>query len=150
MVKIVPVTPDRHADLVELVNALADYEHLDRPSAEAVGRLCNDITGPHPRIESVIALDNNEQPVGYAIYLETYSSFRALPTMYLEDIFVREEARGEGFGEALFSHVVEAAKQRGCGRIDWQVLDWNVTAREFYERRGARCLDEWKLYRIEL
>ncbi|MBU3679211.1 MAG: GNAT family N-acetyltransferase [Candidatus Kapabacteria bacterium] len=88
--------------------------------------------------------------LGYAIILETYSSFLALPTMYLEDIFVREDARKHGVGSLLFDHVVQLARSRGCGRVDWQVLDWNRLARDFYERRGALCMKEWMLYRIDL
>ncbi len=90
------------------------------------------------------------QAVGYAIILETYSSFLALPTMYLEDIFVLESHRGNGFGRLLFDFVVGQARQRGCGRVDWQVLDWNTTAREFYTKQGAVCMNEWLLYRITL
>jgi GNAT superfamily N-acetyltransferase len=86
--------------------------------------------------------------VGYAIWFETYSSFLAKPTLYLEDLYVVEGARQSGAGGLLFDHVRAIGEARGCGRMDWQVLDWNATARRFYERRGARWMKEWLLYRI--
>jgi len=149
-VSILPVTPERFADLVALIDMLAEYENLQPPSLEARARLFNDICGPAPRIEAVLAVDDADMACGYAITLETYSSFLALPTLYLEDIFVREDARSRGVGSALFDHVVQTARNRGCGRVDWQVLDWNKLARDFYERRGATFMNEWMLYRIDL
>ena len=149
-VSITPVTPERFADLVALIDMLAAYENLQPPSAGARARLLNDICGPKPRVEAVLAVDAEGTALGYAIMLETYSSFLALPTMYLEDIFVREDARRHGVGSVLFDHVVRSARSRGCGRVDWQVLDWNVLARDFYERRGAEFMKEWMLYRIDL
>ena len=86
--------------------------------------------------------------VGYAITLFTYSSFLALPTLYLEDLFVLESHRGQGAGYRLFTHCVEEAHRRGCGRMEWQVLDWNRLAIDFYERLGARQMKEWLPYRM--
>lgn len=149
-IRVLPVTRERFADFIALVTMLADYEKLDPPTAEAQGRLLNDICGEAPRIEAMLAVDEHERALGYAITLETYSSFLALPTMYLEDIFVREDARSRGVGSILFDSVVDRARQRGCGRVDWQVLDWNRLARDFYEHRGASCMKEWMLYRIDL
>ncbi|HBB25304.1 MAG TPA: GNAT family N-acetyltransferase [Bacteroidetes bacterium] len=148
--KIIPVTRERFDDFIALVMMLAEYEHLDPPAPEAQSRLLEDICGAAPRIQAMLAVDDNDQALGYAITLETYSSFLALPTMYLEDIFVREDARGLGAGSMLFDAVVEQARRRGCGRVDWQVLDWNRLARDFYERRGAAPMKEWMLYRIDL
>jgi GNAT superfamily N-acetyltransferase len=144
------VDASRFEEFFSLVCALADYEHLDRPTEEAKHRLHQDITGSMPRIEAYLLDTELGQAVGYAIILETYSSFLALPTMYLEDIFVLESHRGNGFGRLLFDFVVGQARQRGCGRVDWQVLDWNTTAREFYTKQGAVCMNEWLLYRITL
>ncbi|MFM8770587.1 MAG: N-acetyltransferase family protein [Candidatus Kapaibacterium sp.] len=157
-ISLVPVTAENFSDLVELIKQLAAYEHLDPPDEAAQSRLLADLTGDQPRIEAFLAVDtrnsrnsrNSSNSLGYAIILETYSSFLALPTMYLEDIFVREDARQHGVGSLLFDHVVQLARMRGCGRVDWQVLDWNQLARDFYARRGASCMDEWKLYRIDL
>ena len=89
-------------------------------------------------------------PVGYAIILETYSSFLALPTLYLEDLFVLPEYRGRKAGLALFEEVRAEAQRRGCGRIEWTVLDWNQLAIDFYTRLGGEHLKEWQLYRITL
>jgi len=145
---IVPLTPDRFEDFVALVNALADFERLDRPDADAVARLRHDAFGPRPRYEAALALDESGRAVGYAMWFETYSSLLARPTMYLEDLFVMESARGAGVGGALFDHVRARGRERGCGRMDWQVLEWNTPAREFYARRGARVLKQWLTCRI--
>ena len=148
--RVVPLTPERWDDFIALVCALADYEHLDRPTEEAQARLRADAFGERPRFWAFLALDDSDVACGYAICLETYSSFLAKPTMYLEDIFVLEDARSSGAGSALFNTVVELGRNRGCGRVDWQVLDWNTLARDFYTRRGAEEMREWLLYRITL
>ena len=132
-----------------LVDALADYEKLDRPSPEARQRLMRDLFGPKPRIDCFLAFMDS-YPCGYAIVLETYSSFLALPTLYLEDLFVIEEYRKRRVGRALFDTALAEAKQRGCGRLEWTVLDWNQLAIDFYQKSGARHMKEWHLYRIEL
>jgi GNAT superfamily N-acetyltransferase len=95
-----------------------------------------------------IWLNQTAASVGYAITLFTYSSFLALPTLYLEDLFVLESYRGQGAGYRLFTHCVEEAHRRGCGRMEWQVLDWNRLAIDFYERLGARQMKEWLPYRM--
>ena len=140
----------RFEEFFTLVCALADYEHLDRPTDEAKQRLYRDINGATPRIDAFLLDTEKGQAVGYAIILETYSSFLALTTLYLEDIFVLESHRGLGYGKTLFDFVVDQAKQRGCGRVDWQVLDWNTPARDFYAKQGAEYMSEWLLYRITL
>jgi GNAT superfamily N-acetyltransferase len=132
-----------------LVDALADYENLARPSPEARARLVHDLFGPKPRIECFLAFMDG-YPVGYAILLETYSSFLALPTLYLEDLFVIEEYRRRGAGRALFLSALEEGKRRGCGRMEWTVLDWNELAIDFYRKLGARHMAEWQLFRIPL
>ena len=105
--------------------------------------------GPKPRIECFLVFMDG-YPVGYAITLETYSSFLALPTLYLEDLFVLPEYRSRKAGYALFQTVLEEAKKRGCGRMEWSVLDWNQLAINFYERLGAQHMKEWLRYRISL
>jgi GNAT superfamily N-acetyltransferase len=147
-VRIEPITPDNALDLSRLVVALADYEKLSPPTPEALARLLQDVcAGMH--IRGILAYAD-ARPVGYALFFTTYSSFLARPTMYLEDIFVVPEARTHGVGNALFSYVRTCAEQIGCGRMEWQVLDWNMLAREFYERRGATAMAEWITYRINL
>lgn len=147
-IRLEPITRDTASDLSGLVVALADYEKLSPPTPEALARLLEDVCqGTHVR--GILAYAD-ARAVGYALYFTTYSSFLARPTMYLEDIFVLPEARTHGVGAALFSYVRTCAEQLGCGRMEWQVLDWNMLAREFYERRGATAMTEWIPYRINL
>lgn len=142
--------------LISLIQALADYENLPGPDAGARERLRAHgwpSDGQPPYFEAWIAERaeaSGARALGYAITFTTYSTFLARPTLYLEDLFVREECRGQGVGGALFSHLEAEAARRGCGRIDWVVLDWNQTAQEFYHRRGGRHLREWWCYRLEL
>jgi len=136
--------------LLALVDALADYEKLPRPEADARARLVRDgfETDP-PRFFVLIAEDEETSaPVGYAIYLETYSSFLARPTLYIEDLFVLPQARGAGAGRALFAALASLAVERDCGRMEWVCLNWNTLAIGFYERRDAEHLDEWRSYRL--
>jgi GNAT superfamily N-acetyltransferase len=130
-----------------LIDALADYEKLARPSRAARARLLADAFGPRQRFEAYLALIDGT-PVGYAIVFETYSSFLALPTLYLEDLFVLPAFRKQRIGLALFRACAELARRRGCGRMEWVVLDWNEIAIRFYERLGARHLREWHTYRL--
>jgi GNAT superfamily N-acetyltransferase len=145
---LTPLTPARFEDFVELVRALAVYEHLDGPDEAAVERLRADAFASPPRYEAALALDDAGRAVGYAMWFETYSSFLARPTLYLEDLFVREDVRGRGVGSRLFDHVRALGASRGCGRMEWQVLDWNTPAREFYDRRRARTLPDWRTCRL--
>lgn len=133
--------------LLSLILALAAYEKLDPPDAAAQQRLIRDLGGDRPRYEAYLA-ELNARPVGYTFIFETYSSFLALPTFYLEDFFVLPEERGKKIGLALFRGMVREAHRRGCGRMEWAVLDWNRLAIDFYERAGARQLNEWKYYRL--
>jgi GNAT superfamily N-acetyltransferase len=135
--------------ILTLVDALADYEKLPRPTVDARERLVRDLFGPKPRVECWLAFLDGD-PVGYAFTFETYSSFLALPTLYLEDLFVIPEARSRKAGYALFQHVLEESKRRGCGRLEWTVLHWNQLAIDFYDRLGGHHLKDWLLYRINL
>ena len=132
--------------ILQLVDALADYESLARPTAEAKRRLAADM---NKRFDAWLA-EVDGKPVGYAFVFETYSSFLAQPTLYLEDLFVLPEYRGRKAGFALFSEMLEEARRRECGRMEWTVLDWNELAIEFYKRAGATHKKEWRLYRIVL
>ena len=146
--RIEPLGEDRFADFVRLIRALGAYEKLPEPDAAAVLRLRADAFGTARRFEAALAIDDRDDAIAYAIWFETYSSLLAKPTMYLEDLFVIQEARGSGAGSLLFDHVRALGRARGCGRMDWQVLAWNESAREFYERRGAVWLKDWLVYRI--
>ena len=148
--EIVARVPERFDEFVSLISALAKYEKLLPPSRDAIERLHIDAFRENPRYEAFLCLDDNDLAIGYAICFETYSSFLAKPTMYLEDLFVREDKRASGAGGALFDHVVALGQSRGCGRVDWQVLDWNMLARDFYVKRNAQWMNEWLLYRITL
>ena len=135
-------------NISRLIIALAEFEKLPPPDEAARDRLIADAFGERPRFEIFLA-EVEEQVVGYAFVFETYSTFLALPTLYLEDLFVLTEFRGRRVGYALFRHCAQEALRRGCGRFEWAVLDWNQHAIEFYERLGARHLDDWRIYRLD-
>ena len=143
--KIRPYRKRDAKDLLALIRALARYEKLDPPTDAAAKRLIADIG----RRIHVLMAEVDGHCVGYAIYLFTYSSFRARPSLYLEDIFVLPEWRGHGAGVGLFRACAKEAVQRGCGRMDWQVLSWNEPSIKFYERLGARHLDTWLPFRLD-
>ena len=134
---------------LSLVDALADYEKLPRPTPAARKRLVRDGFGARKRFESLL-IEADSVSVGYAIFFETYSSFLALPTFYLEDLFVLPEYRGKGLGKRLFTACLTEAKRKKCGRMEWVVLDWNTPAIGFYERLGAKRLTDWITYRMVL
>ena len=147
MIEIRSVAPGDVDVFLGLVDALADYERLPRPTADARQRLARDGFGEKPLFHAYLAwLDG--RAVGYAITLFTYSSFLARPTLYLEDLFVLPDARGSGVGKKLFTFLAGEAVRAGCGRMEWVVLDWNQLAIDFYERLGARRLTEWYTYRL--
>lgn len=140
-------TPPDTETILTLINALADYEKLARPDAEAKKRLIRDIFSDRPRVNVFLA-EHENKPAGYAFVFETYSSFLALPTLYLEDLFVLPEYRSKKVGYALFTAMVNEAHRRGCGRMEWAVLAWNQLAIDFYKRLGATHMDNWHLYRL--
>lgn len=135
-------------DFLKLVTELADYEKLEPPSPEARRRMVRDIF-ERKRLNLILAFSDDAGAVGYALYFYTYSSFLARPTLYLEDLYVSAEFRGRGVGGGLFDYCVREAEKEGCGRMEWAVLTWNRNAIEFYERRGARRLEEWYYYRLD-
>ena len=145
---VAPLTAARFDDFIDLIRALADYERLAPPDGAAIERLRHDALAPQPRFEAALAFNDAGKAVGYATWFHTYSTFLAKPTIYLEDLFVREDARESGAGSALFEHVRTLGAERGCGRMEWTVLDWNTLAREFYKRRQATWMKDWLLYRV--
>jgi GNAT superfamily N-acetyltransferase len=134
-------------DFLWLVEKLAEYEKLDPPDQQAKHRLRMDGLHESPKFEAYLAKINDEY-VGYIIYFMSYSSFLALPTLYLEDIFVLKEFRKKGIGQQLFEFSVKKADEKGCGRIEWHVLDWNQPGINFYEKNNAKHLSEWNYYRL--
>lgn len=136
--------------LIRLIVALAEFEKLDPPDEAAQERLIEDGFGTRPRFEAWLAFVGNQpEPVAYAIFFETYSSFLARPSLYIEDIFVLPEHRKSGIGTALLRKAIELARSRDCGRVEWTALDWNTNAQRVYEEKlGARRMSEWYLYRM--
>jgi len=146
--EIRPLRAEDVPTLLELIDRLAEYEKLDGPDADARQRLAQDAMTDPPRFRTFLA-EVDGKAVGYAIYFYTYSTFLARPTLYLEDIFVLPEQRGQGAGIGLFRACVNEAVATGCGRMEWQVLTWNTPTIEFYERLGARRMDAWYSYRLD-
>jgi GNAT superfamily N-acetyltransferase len=131
----------------ELIEGLAEYEQL-RHECEATDALLQaSLFGERPYAEVVLA-EWEGQVAGFALFFHNFSTFLAKPGIYLEDLFVRPALRGHGIGTALLVHLAQVAVQRGCGRLEWSVLDWNVDAIRFYEKLGARAQDAWTVYRV--
>lgn len=131
----------------ELIEGLAEYEQL-RAECQATDALLREsLFGARPFAEVVLAVREG-QVAGFALFFHNFSTFLAKPGLYLEDLFVRPEHRGCGIGKALLTHLAQLAVARGCGRLEWSVLDWNVDAIGFYEKLGARAQEEWTVYRV--
>jgi GNAT superfamily N-acetyltransferase len=147
-----PATRDDAPAFLALIQALADYEELPGPTEEAQARLIADgFDCQPPRFFVHLAFDDentNPEPLGYTITFFTYSTFLAKPTLFLEDFFVLPAARSKGVGSALFDFQVREAKRLGCGRMEWNCLDWNTLAQGFYQKRGATHLADWWSYRL--
>lgn len=130
-----------------MIDELAKYEKLNPPNLEAKERLKHDLLSEFPRATAWLA-EYEGIPVGYCITLFTYSSFLALPTLFIEDIFVLEDYRGKGIGKELYKFCMMLALNEGCGRMEWVVLDWNKIAIDFYKRHGAEQISQWIPFRI--
>ena len=146
-VTIRPAIPTDGPTIIYFITALADYESLPPPDDAARQRLVADAFADKPRFEVFIA-EVDGAPAGYAFIFETYSTILALPTLYLEDLFVLPEFRNQRVGFALFRYCVTEAHRRGCGRMEWAVLDWNEPSIQFYQRQGAHHMTEWHHYRL--
>ena len=141
-------TPVDVALVLEFIRALADYEKLAAEVTATEAQLHATLFSANPVAHGVLAFDADGTPAGFAIYFFNYSTFLAKPGLYLEDLFVKPEFRGRGFGKALLLHLAKLANARGCGRMEWSVLDWNQPAIEFYESLGARRMKEWQICRL--
>jgi len=135
------------ADFLFLLTELAQYEDIVPPDAETGSRLIRDILLYPPPFEAYIGRSDG-QPVGCVSFFMTYSTFLARSTLFIEDLFVRSDYRGHGFGRALFSFCRNEARARGCGRMEWMVLSWNKPSIRFYEKVGGRKIG-WDVYRLE-
>jgi len=131
----------------ELIEGLAEYERLRHECRATDALLEQALFGARPYAEVVIA-DADGSPAGFALFFHNFSTFLARPGIYLEDLFVRPEHRGAGVGKALLQHLASLAVSRGCGRLEWAVLNWNVDAIGFYEKLGAGPQDAWTVYRV--
>jgi GNAT superfamily N-acetyltransferase len=135
--------------ILAFIRALADYEKLAADVTATEAQLNATLFPPTgaPVAHCVIAFADGV-PAGFAIYFFNYSTFLAKPGLYLEDLFVKPEFRGQGIGKALLLHLAKSANARGCGRMEWSVLDWNQPAIDFYESLGARRMKEWQICRL--
>jgi GNAT superfamily N-acetyltransferase len=133
--------------VARLIGALAEYERLEHALYLDEGRLRDHLFGPQPFAEVLLA-EQGGAVVGYALYFPIYSTFRCNPGLYLEDLFVQPEARGQGHGKALLAAVARRALQRGCTKVEWSVLDWNEPAIRFYSSLGAVPVGGWTSYRL--
>jgi GNAT superfamily N-acetyltransferase len=133
--------------IAELIRGLARFEKLDHEVTMTEERLAENLFGQHRYAETLIA-EETGVPVGFALFFHNFSTFLAQPGIYLEDLFVLPDQRGRGIGRALLRHLAQVAVERGCGRLEWSVLDWNRDAIDFYERLGARPNSEWTVYRL--
>lgn len=147
MIEVREATRDEADTFLSLIDALADYEKLARPTGNARERLVRDGFRDARRFDPYLAYLNGEA-VGYAITYFTYSSFLARPTLFLEDLFVLPDARSQGVGKTIFRFLAAKAVAEECGRMEWVVLDWNQLAIDFYERLGSSQLSEWYTYRL--
>jgi GNAT superfamily N-acetyltransferase len=142
-----PATPADLPLILGFIRGLATYENLLHEVEATEEKLRTTLFGPRPAAECVLAFADGA-PAGFAIFFTNYSTFLARPGLYLEDLFVNPEARGRGIGKALLLHLAALANQRGCGRMEWSVLDWNQPAIDFYESLGAQRKTEWTICRL--
>lgn len=133
--------------IAELIRGLARFEKLESEVVMTEDLLAKNLFGPRPYAETLLA-EEGGAVVGFALFFHNFSTFLAQPGIYLEDLFVIPERRGDGIGRALLERLAQVAVERGCGRLEWAVLDWNRAAIGFYERLGAQPNSEWTVYRL--
>jgi GNAT superfamily N-acetyltransferase len=146
-VRIVPARPQDVPIILRLIKALADYERLAHQVTATEEGLHTHLFGDRPVAEVVLAYVG-DTVAGFALFFHNFSTFLGRPGLYLEDLFVVPEWRGRGVGRKLLAHVAAVAVERGCGRMEWLVLDWNTSAIGFYERLGAAPMKDWRLCRL--
>ncbi len=132
--------------IVALIRELAVFEHLEHLCVATPGTLEPHLFGPKPACECLVG-EQDGAVVGFALFFQNFSTFRCQPGMYLEDLYIQPAARGAGLGERFLRRLAQIAVERGCGRFEWCVLDWNVNAQRFYTRMGAELLSDWRLCR---
>ena len=144
-----PATPDDAEALVALIRGLAEYERLTQLCEVTPARLRAHLFAARPAAEALVACDDATRAVvGFALFFPTFSTFLGRPGLWLEDLYVAPDHRGRGHGSALIRAVAALAVERGCGRLEWSVLDWNAPAIGFYRKLGASMLDDWRICRL--
>ncbi len=133
--------------ILQFIRDLAVYEKLEHKVIATDGALRQSLFG-NPRFAEVIFASVDDVDAGFALFFHNYSTFLAQPGIYLEDLFVKPEMRGRGIGRALLAHLARLAVERGCGRLEWAVLDWNTPSINFYKRLGAVPMDDWTVFRL--
>ena len=144
------IRPAQVADvpiILQLIRDLAAYERaLDEVTATEE-QLVDVLFGERPAAEVLLAFEGNT-PAGFAVFFYNFSTWLGRPGLYLEDLFVKPEKRGKGYGRALLVELAKIARDRGCGRMEWAVLNWNESAIKFYQALGAKPMDEWTVFRL--
>jgi len=144
----ITVAEQKDAPLIlSFIRELAEYERRLDQVVATQHQLEATLFGPKPAAEVLIA-QIDDQPLGFALFFQNYSTFLAQPGLYLEDLYVRPQARGSGIGRALLAHLARIGKERNCGRLEWAVLDWNQPAIAFYEKIGAVAMPDWRIFRL--
>lgn len=146
-IRIVPAQVTDVPVILGMIKALAEYEQLTHEVTATEDDLRQSLFGPRPAGEVVLAYDG-DAPIGFALFLHSFSTFLGRHGLYLEDLFVVPDWRGKGVGKQLFAHVASIAESRKCGRMEWAVLDWNTPSIRFYRRLGAGLRKEWILTRL--
>ena len=142
-----PAAPHDLAPIVGLIRELAEFEHLAHLVVVTPESLHPQLFGAKPAAEAVVG-EVDGQVVGFALFFTNFSTFLGRPGLYLEDLYVQPAHRGTGLGRALLQHLGALAVERGCGRFEWSVLDWNENAIRFYEKMGATVMPEWRICRV--
>jgi GNAT superfamily N-acetyltransferase len=145
--RIEPATERDVPVILEMIKGLADYEKMTDQVIATEDGLRATLFGPRPAAEVLLAYADDE-PAGFALFFQNYSTFLAQPGIYLEDLFVVPRWRAHGLGKRLLAHLAALAVERGCGRLEWVVLDWNEPAIGFYKKLGARRMDAWTIFRV--
>ena len=133
--------------ILQLIRDLATYERAPDEVTATEEQLVDVLFGEKPAAEVLLAFEG-ESPVGFAVYFYNFSTWLGRPGLYLEDLFVKPEKRGKGYGRALLVELAKIARDRGCGRMEWAVLNWNEPAIKFYRALGAKPMDEWTVFRL--
>lgn len=142
-----PAAPADCGEIDRLVHELAVYEKLAHQKVGTAADLERALFGPRPAAEAILA-ERGGRAVGFALFFTTFSTFLAKPGLYLEDVFVEPAHRGHGIGKAMLRHLAQLCVERGYGRFEWRVLDWNEPSIRFYESLGGKVLPEWELVRM--